>query len=360
MEEESIALSINRVVQMLSDLSGFVWLIVLLISNAFFVGAEFAVISARRAQIEPLADKGNPAAKITLKAMENVSLMLATAQLGITVSSLLILVIAEPSIKYVLEGPFKALGLDYAAASVLSFIVALVLVTYLHVVLGEMVPKNVAISLPTSSALILGPMLYAVAQVVKPLVWVLNQISNMILRLFRFQPRDEANSAFTLEQVEGIVEESQRSGTLADASATITNAFEFTEKVVGDVKHPLEQLITLAADATPQQLQDAVAEHGFSRYPVKSEAGDLIGYWHIKDALIEDLEKFSRPLQSKRMRTLISVSESAELEDALAQMRKYSAHIARTFAADGTITGCLFLEDIIEVLVGEIEDATRR
>lgn len=223
-----------------------------------------------------------------------------------------------------------------------------------------MVPKNVAISLPTSTALILGPMLYAVAQVVKPVVWVLNQISNMILRLFRFVPRDEANSAFTLDQVEDIVEESQRSGTLADASETITNAFEFTEKVVGDIKHPIEQLITLPSDATPEKLQAAVAEHGFSRYPVKSEAGDLVGYWHIKDALIEDSEKFTRPLQSKRMRTLISVSESAELEDALAQMRKYGAHIARTFSADGKITGCLFLEDIIEVLVGEIEDATRR
>ncbi|MFM1993579.1 MAG: hypothetical protein RL537_268, partial [Actinomycetota bacterium] len=283
---------------MSSDLSGFIWLAFLLLSNAFFVGSEFAVISARRAQIEPLADKGNPAAKITLKAMENVSLMLATAQLGITVSSLLILVIAEPSIKYVLEGPFTALGLDYAAASVVSFIVALVFVTYLHVVLGEMVPKNIAISLPTSTALILGPMLYGVSLVVKPVVWVLNQISNMILRLFRFQPRDEANSAFTLDQVEDIVEESRRSGTLADASATITNAFEFTEKVVGDVYHPLEQLITLPADATPRQLQDAVAEHGFSRYPVRSEAGDLIGYWHIKDALVQDSEKYDRPLQS--------------------------------------------------------------
>jgi CBS domain containing-hemolysin-like protein len=345
---------------MSSDLSGFIWLVGLLISNAFFVGSEFAVISARRAQIEPLANKGNPAAKITLKAMENVSLMLATAQLGITVSSLLILVIAEPSIKYVLEEPFKAIGLDYATVSVLSFIVALVLVTYLHVVLGEMVPKNVAISLPTSSALILGPMLYAVSQVVKPLVWFLNQISNLILKVFGFQPRDEANSAFTLDQVEDIVEESQRSGTLADASMTISNTFEFTEKIVGDVKHPIEELVTLTADATPAQLQDAVSEHGFSRYPVRSEAGDLVGYWHIKDALIDDLEKFTRPLQSKRMRMLISVPESAELEDALAQMRKYGAHIARTFSADGKITGCLFLEDIIEVLVGEIEDSTRR
>lgn len=344
----------------MTDLSGLVWLVVLLISNAFFVGSEFAVISARRAQIEPLADKGNPAAKITLKAMENVSLMLATAQLGITVSSLLILVVAEPSIKYMLEDPLSAVGLDYATVSVVSFIIALLLVTYLHVVLGEMVPKNIAISVPTSSALILGPMLYFVAQLVKPVVWVMNQISNGILRIFGFTPRDEANSAFTLEQVEDIVEESQRHGMLVDSSKTISNTFEFTEKVVRDIKHPIEELITLPPDATPAQMQEAVSEYGFSRYPVKSDAGDLIGYWHIKDALIEESEKFNKPLQSKRMRTLISVSESAELEDALAQMRKYGAHIARTFSSDGTITGCLFLEDVIEVLVGEIEDATRR
>lgn len=345
---------------MSSDLMGLVWLVVLLASNAFFVGAEFAVISARRAQIEPRADAGSRAAKITLKAMENVSLMLATAQLGITVSSLLILVIAEPAIHHLLEVPFSAIGFDYATASIVSFIIALLLVTYLHVVLGEMLPKNIAISIPTSAALILAPMLYVVSQIVKPVVWLMNQISNLILRLLGFEPKDEANTAFTLEQVEGIVEESQKQGTLADASKTISNAFEFTEKTVGDVIHPLEQLVTLSPDATPAQLQEVVAEFGFSRYPVKSAGGDLVGYWHIKDALTDEPEKFAAPIPSKRLRSMISIPESAELEDALAQMRKAGAHIARSFAPDGTITGCLFLEDIIEVLVGEIEDATRR
>ncbi|MEK9578337.1 MAG: hemolysin family protein [Aquiluna sp.] len=343
-----------------SDVMGLIWLVVLLASNAFFVGAEFAVISARRAQIEPKADAGSKPAKVTLKAMENVSLMLATAQLGITVSSLLILVIAEPAIHHLLEAPFKAIGLDYGTASVASFVIALMLVTYLHVVLGEMLPKNIAISIPTNAALVLAPMLYGVSQVVKPVVWLMNQISNIILRAFGFQPKDEANTAFTLEQVEGIVEESQKQGLLADESKTLTNAFEFTEKIVADVTHPLEQLVTLPPEATPKELQEAVAEHGFSRYPVKNSYGDLIGYWHIKDALSDDGVKFTEPIPTKRLRTMISIAESAELEDALAQMRKTGAHIARSFSPDGKITGCLFLEDIIEVLVGEIEDATRR
>ena len=345
---------------MASDLMGLVWLVVLLVMSAFFVGSEFAVISARRAQIEPKADAGNRFAKITLKAMERVSLMLVTAQLGITIAALLLLVIAEPSIHHLLEIPLGALGLDYQTTSIVSFVIALLLVTYLHVVLGEMLPKNIAISIPTSAALVLAPLLYGVAQVVKPVVWLMNQISNGVLRVFGFEPRDEANTAFTLDQVEDIVAESRKHGTLEDSSATISNAFEFTEKIVGDVTHPLAELVTLPTDASPAMLQEAVAEHGFSRYPVKNEYGDLIGYWHIKDALTDDEQKFSLPLATKKLRTMISIPDSAELEDALAQMRKTGAHIARSFSSDGKITGCLFLEDIIEVLVGEIKDATTR
>ncbi len=343
-----------------NDLLGLVWLVVLLASNAFFVGSEFAVISARRAQIEPKAEAGNRAAKITLKAMESVSLMLATAQLGITVSSLLILVIAEPSIHHLLEVPLKAMGIPYDLTYGISFGIALLLVTYLHVVLGEMLPKNIAISIPDRAALVLAPMLYFVAKLVSPIVWTMNAVSNGILRLFRFTPRNEADNAYTLEEVEGIVNESARHGTLEDDSGTILKAFEFTEKKVHDVAVPVEQLISLRTDSTAKDLQLAVGEHGFSRYPVLSASGDIVGYWHIKDALAANEEDMSQKLPAKRLRPMISIPQTAELEDALAQMRRSGAHIARSFSADGTIVGCLFLEDIIEELVGEIEDATRR
>jgi len=343
---------------------GLVWFVVLLASNAFFVGAEFAVISAKRAQIEPKAAAGNPAAKITLRAMERVSLMLATAQLGITVSSLLILVLAEPAIHHLLEVPLMALGLGEATTAVTAFTIALILVTYLHVVLGEMLPKNIAISIPTQASLILTPVLYVIAQLVKPLVWALNQVSNLILIIFGFKPRDEANSAFTLEQVEEIVSASQKEGTLADGSGTIVKTFEFTEKTVADVAVPLDKLIALSLQATPADLQAAVAEHGFSRYPVTGAGAtgqaDILGYWHIKDGLTSDPAVLEKPLSSKRLRGMISIPETTELEDALAQMRKTGAHIVRSFTSSGKVVGCLFLEDIIEELVGEIEDATRR
>jgi CBS domain containing-hemolysin-like protein len=339
-------------------IDGFVWLVVLLASNAFFVGAEFAVISARRAQIEPKADAGNRAAKITLKAMERVSLMLATAQLGITVSSLLILVVVEPSIQKLLEPPLRALGLDAATGYLAAFLIALVLVTYLHVVLGEMLPKNIAISIPDRAALILAPALYLVAQLVRPLVATLNAISNLILRSMGITPRDEANTAFTLEQVEGIVGESTREGKLRDSSGTISKTFEFTEKRVVDVAVGVDQLISLPMGSTPADLQRLVAQHGFSRFPVVHE-DEIIGYWHLKDSLSSEPEDLDKPLPSKQLRSLISIAETAELEDALAQMRRVGAHIARSFDSTGQVRALLFLEDIIEELVGEIEDATR-
>lgn len=343
----------------MTDYSGIWWLIVLLVVNGYFVGAEFAVISARRSQIEPLANRGNPAAKITIKAMERVSLMLATAQLGITLASLLILVVSEPAIQKLLEQPLAAIGIPKSVAYTIAFIIALLLVTYLHVVLGEMLPKNLAIAIPTSAALAMVPLLYLLAQLVRPIVGALNAISNVILRLLSFKPVDEANTAFTLEQVAGIVTESRREGKLTDAAGTITKTIEFTEKRVRDIAVPVAQLVTLPDLATAGQLQLAVASHGFSRYPVTNPAGEMVGYWHIKDSLAEN-GKDEPGSQQKRIRPMISVSETAELEDALAQLRRSGAHIARSFDSSGNLVGCLFLEDIIEELVGEIEDATRR
>src|SRR5690242_18899338 len=178
----------------MSDWAGIAWLVVLLAVNAFFVGAEFAVISARRSQIEPLAERGKRSAKTTLWAMEHATLMLATSQLGITVCSLVILNVSEPAIHHLLEIPLGLTTLSGEAIGLIAFVVALLLVTFLHVVLGEMVPKNISFSVPTRAALILAPPLVMVARVFKPVIWALNGIANSVLRLFRVEPKDEATS----------------------------------------------------------------------------------------------------------------------------------------------------------------------
>lgn len=345
---------------MSSDWQGLIWLVVLLAANAFFVGAEFAVIAARRAQIEPRAEAGSKPAKMTLAGMERVSLMLATAQLGITVSSLLILLIAEPSIHHLLEYPLGALGWSEEVVSTVAFVIALLLVTYLHVVLGEMVPKNIAIAVPERSALILTPVLYSVATLVKPIVVSLNAVSNTILRAFKIEPKNEANSAFTLDQVEDIVEHSTREGVLRDASGALTNTFEFTDKQVSDVTVKLHDLVSFSETVSPREIEQAVAKYGYSRFPLTDENDELIGYLHLKDVIDLDLDEADEPFPAKRVRTLISLPDTTELEDALASMRRVNAHLAKVFDARGTVLGVLFLEDILEELVGEVQDASQR
>ncbi|MFC7847005.1 hemolysin family protein [Arthrobacter sp. NPDC057388] len=340
-------------------LPGIIWLAVLLVVNAFFVGAEFAVISARRSQIEPKAEAGSKAAKTTLWAMEHATLMLATSQLGITVCSLVILNVSEPAIHHLLEIPLGLTSLSGEAIGIIAFVTALLLVTFLHVVLGEMVPKNISFSVPTRAALILAPPLVMVARVFKPVIWTLNGIANSILRLFRVEPKDEATSAYTLDEVATIVEQSTREGVLTDSTGTLTAAFEFTAKTVADVEVPIDEMVLLPASSTPADIQRAVAEHGYSRYILTDDDGDPSGYLHLKDVMdLTTAEKFRRPVPEKRIRRLASTFRGSELEDALATMRRTGAHVARVFDARGNTTGVLFLEDIIEELVGEVQDAT--
>lgn len=344
----------------MSDWIGIVWLVVLLLVNAFFVGAEFAVISARRSQIEPLAERGKRSAKTALYAMEHATLMLATTQLGITVCSLLILNVSEPAIHHLLEVPLHATGWSEEVIGTVAFIVTLVLVSFLHVVFGEMVPKNISFSMPDRAALLLAPPLVAIGRAVRPIIVALNATANSVLRLFRVEPKDEAASTFTLDEVATIVNQSTREGVLMDRTGALTAAFEFTEKKVRDVMVLPGTLVSLPPSPTPADVERAVAKFGFSRYVVPDSDGEPTGYLHLKDVL--DLEEtgFELPVPAKRVRRLVTVFVDSDLEDALATMRRSGSHLARVVDAEGETAGVLFLEDIIEELVGEVQDATRR
>jgi CBS domain containing-hemolysin-like protein len=316
------------------------------------------VISARRSQVEPRAAAGSKAARTTLWAMEHATLMLATSQLGITICSLLILNVSEPAIHHLLEIPLGLTPLGEDAISVVAFVVALLLVTYLHVVLGEMVPKNLAFSVPDRASLLLAPPLVAVSRLLRPLIWLLNEIANLVVRAFGVQPKDEATSTYSLEEVAGIVEQSRREGTLDDRGGTLTGAFEFTDRSAHDIEVPLDQVTLLPADATPADVQRAVAEHGWSRHVLADADGAPLGYVHMKDVMELGPDDFDEPIPAKRVRRLVAVDRDAELEDALARMRQHGTHVALSVDAHGVTTGLLFLEDAVEILVGEIHDMT--
>ncbi|HEU4807076.1 MAG TPA: hemolysin family protein [Homoserinimonas sp.] len=345
----------------MSDWWGIAWLVILLVINAFFVGAEFAVISARRSQIEPRAEAGGRAAKTTLYAMEHATLMLATSQLGITICSLLILNVSEPAIHHLIEVPLELTGWHEDVIGGIAFGVALVVVSFLHVVLGEMVPKNLSFSLPDRMALLLAPPLVAFASLFRPVIFALNATANGVVRLFGVQPKDEATSTYTFDEVANIVAHSTREGVLTDNTGALTAAFEFSEKKAKDIAVGMAKLVSLSEAATPAEVERAVAQHGFSRYVLVGDDGEPSGYLHLKDVIdLEDAGEFHEPVPPKRIRQLITIFRETDLEDALAAMRRSGVHLARVFDEDGATTGVLFLEDIIEELVGEVQDATRR
>ncbi|MCL8025961.1 hemolysin family protein [Nocardioides bruguierae] len=341
----------------MSDWTGVALTVLLLALNAFFVGAEFALISARRSQIEPLAQSGSRMARSTLRAMENVSEMMAGAQLGITVCSVLLGAVGEPAIAHLIEPGFEALGLPGALLHPVAFVIALGLVTYLHVVFGEMVPKNIAIAGPDRAALVLGPPMLVVVGVLKPVIVVLNAVANLCLRALRVEPKDEVNSAFTREEVAALVEESRGEGLLeADEYDRLAGALGFTEKSVADVIIRLDDLATAPQGACGADLEALCASTGYSRFPVVS-GEDLVGYLHIKDVLEPDEERRRRPVEDKWIRPFATVKTGDLLHDVLEQLQRRGAHMARVVEPDGSTVGVATLEDVLEELVGEIRDA---
>ena len=331
--------------------------LVLVAANAFFVGAEFGIISARRSAIEPLAIAGDVRARTVLWAMENVSLMLACAQLGITVCSTSLGVVAEPAIAHVIEVPLVAVGAGTGLAHPIAFVLALALVVYLHVVLGEMVPKNLAVAGPDRAVMWFGPPLVWVARMVAPVIGALNWIANAVLRLVGVEPKGEVASAFTAQEVQSIVERSQAEGLLDDAQGLLAGAIEFSDRTAQDVMVPLARLVTVPSDATPEAVERLVARTGYSRFPVTDDGVDgVAGYLHLKDVLYAGADARSLPVEPWRVRRLASVTPDAEIEDALAAMQRSGSHLVRV-EDSGRCLGVVFLEDILEELVGEVRDA---
>lgn len=342
----------------MGDLTAILLAVALLGFNAFFVGAEFALISARRTQIEPKAAAGSKMARTTLKAMENVSLMMAGAQLGITICSLGLGAVGEPAVAHVLEPLLERANVPEELTHPIAFAVALAIVVYLHVVLGEMVPKNIAIAGPDRAALVLGPPMVAIVTLLKPFIVALNAIANGTLRLLGVEPKDEITSTFTREEVASLVEQSRGEGLLAaDEYDRLAGALGFTERTVESVLLPLDELTTLTRGASIAEVEDLCAATGFSRFPVRNGDQDLVGYLHIKDVLETDPERRERPIEDKWIHPFATVRNGDVLHDALETLQRRGAHMGRVVDGDGRTLGLATLEDVLEELVGEIRDA---
>ncbi|WP_155056734.1 hemolysin family protein [Streptomyces blattellae] len=322
-----------------------------LVVNAFFVGAEFALISVRRSQIDAHAEEGDRRAKSVLWGLEHVSALMAAAQLGITLCTLVLGVVAEPAIEHLLEPVFHALGVPESAGHAVSFAIALALATYLHMLLGEMVPKNIALAEPVRSALLLGPPLVALARGLRPVIFTINAFANSLLKLLRVETKDEVTATFSDAELARLVRDSGEAGLIDErARERLHDALELGRRPVHDVVLPLESVVHARVGVTPEQLEGLSAESGFSRFPVVDGGRRIVGYLHVKDAL----DKMPRdlPFEVREMRPIARVRAGTPLDDVLTAMRGSRTHLAAVLGDDGRLAGLVTMEDVLRELFG--------
>ncbi|MFJ4466758.1 hemolysin family protein [Streptomyces sp. NPDC089424] len=322
-----------------------------LLTNAFFVGAEFALISVRRSQIEPHAKAGNTRARMTMWALEHLSAMMATAQLGITVSSLVLGAVAEPAIAHLMEPAFEAAHVPHGLVHPIAFVIALGVATYLHMLIGEMVPKNIALAAPVPTALLLGPPLVALTRALRPVVFGINAFANALLKLLRVEPKDEVEAVFTDDQLARMVVDSSEAGLLSPADGErLRDALELGTRPVGEILVPVPRMRTVGHTVTPDGLERVAAQAGFSRFPVTGPNGSVLGYLHIKDTLgVTDRD---RPFPREALHPVTRVRIDTPLDDTLTALRADGSHLAAVTGEKGAVLGFVTMEDVLSELVG--------
>ena len=329
----------------------------LLLGNAFFVAAEFALVSARADQIEPRAAAGSVRAQKTLAAMRNVSQMMAGAQLGITLCSLGLGAVGEPAVAHLIQAPLAALGAPAGLLHPISLVIALALITVLHMVLGEMVPKNITIAGPARAALVLGPSLAVLVRLFKPFIRFFNVTANGFVRLFGVQPTDEVSASFDEGEIRSMIAQSRQEGLLgSEVSELAAGALTFEQHDVRSVLLPLDSLVTVPRQVTPRELEHVVAEHGFSRYPVRADDGTLVGYVHIKDVLDAGPTCRDQPIPDQAITPFVELSPEEPLPEVLQEMRRSGAHLGLVRDGD-RVLGLVALEDVLERLIGDVRGA---
>jgi CBS domain containing-hemolysin-like protein len=346
----------------MDDALGVVLAILLIGANAFFVGAEFSLISARRDRLEALAEQGKARAVTVIRAGEQLPSMLAGAQLGVTVASLLLGRIGESAVANLLRTAFGLTAMHPTVLHTLSFVIALAVVVTLHVLLGEMVPKNIALAGPERTAMLLVPPYLAYVRIARPFIVFYNKCANAILRALGVEPKDELDITVSPVQLSEMIAESVSEGLLDPEEHTrLTRALQIGSRVVGDVAVPLADVRAVPVAATGSgprigAVERALAQTGYSRFPVTALDGKFVGYLHIKDVLTlgDDPETV---IDLALVRPLPRVPTSLPLADALSRMRRSNSHLALVTDDGGAVAAMVAMEDLVEDLVGSMRDA---
>jgi CBS domain containing-hemolysin-like protein len=347
----------------MGDFFGVLLTVALLAANAFFVGAEFALISARRDRLEALAEQGKRRAVTVIRAGQNLSVMLAGAQLGITICSILLGRVGEPAVAHLLEKPFDLFGVPETLLHTVSFVIAITVVVVLHVLLGEMVPKNIAIAGPESAAMLLVPPYLAWVRLARPVIAVYDWCAHMTLRAMGIKAKPELENTVSTVELSEMIAESLSEGLLdPEEHNRLSRALQIRTRAVADVAIPLSEVHAVPAAAddtgpTVDAIQQALQDSGYSRFPVTGSGGRYIGYIHIKDVLnlVNDADAV---VDLSMVRPLPQVPASSPLPDALSRLRRSNSHLALVTADDGSVTAMVALEDLVEDLVGAMRHRT--
>ena len=345
------------------DIFGVLLTVLLLAANAFFVGAEFALISARRDRLEALAEQGKRSAVTVIRAGQNLSVMLAGAQLGITVCSILLGRVGEPAVAHLLQPLFDLVGVPDALLHTVAFVIAITIVVVLHVLLGEMVPKNIAIAGPESAAMLLVPLYLVWVRMARPVIAVYDWCAHIVLRSVGVEAKTELENTVSTVELSEMIAESLSEGLLdPEEHNRLSRALQIRNRVVADVALPLTEVhaVSAAGDGsgpTVHAIQQALADTGYSRFPVTESSGRFIGYVHIKDVLklVNDTDAV---VDLSMVRPLPQVSASLPLPDALSRLRRSNSHLALVTGNDGSVTAMVALEDLVEDLVGTMRHRT--
>ena len=338
---------------------GLLAVVALILANGFFVIGEFALVAVDRTKVDQMVEDGHRRAASVQAALRTLSFQLSGAQLGITITSLLIGFIAEPTVGRALEPVMSGLPfIPERSALAVSIAVALVIATATQMVVSELIPQNAAISRPLGIALAVSTPLRLFNTLFKPLIIFLNKAANGTVRLFGIEPRDELSAVHSLEELEVLIQSSRQEGALAaEDFSLLSRSITFGGKTAGDALVPRTAMVAIQKDKTLQDLVDVALHTGHSRFPVfDSGIDDIIGLVYVKDLYRVGLEERTTTPITATMRSALFVPESRDLGSLLAEMRRDRLQMCVVIDEFGGTAGMLTLEDLLEEIVGEIED----
>jgi CBS domain containing-hemolysin-like protein len=331
----------------------------LLLANAFFVAAEFALLASRRSRLQQLEQEGHRSAGRAVQALRRLTLMLAGAQLGITMASIGLGAVAEPALAHLFEDWFHALGLPERLSHLVAFTVALSIVVLLHMVVGEMAPKSWAISAPERSAMLLVRPFTVYVRALQPVIWSLNVLANGVVRLMGVQPQDERALVHGSADLARLLEESVVEGTLAPEDAVfLSRAIRLSGLDAETAMTPRTAIVAVPATATIDEVEDAARRSGHRRILVHEPTGmdDVSGVLHVRDLLLLDGPERLASTARSLVKPVLAVHERRPLEDVLLDMQAQRNRFAVVVDELGTVAGVVTLQDVLESLVSQVAD----